>query len=378
MADRDDDITFESTTDTADQIADGLGVELVPAATAETETVEAAAGDDHAEAADEGVEAEADASEPVVGEVTASPLKGTAPKTIRPKRQAPRNVNGAIAAVRREAEAKTKVAETERDAALARIAELTAGRPAQLPVAATPKPRATTAKVVSADDVPDTHPQVAALLTKITALGAKPKQGDFPEFEDFEEKRDTWIEERARLRARVDSVREDVARRESLANDEAQRAAEETTTAFEATEATARTRHADYDEKISAARTAGINVSDDVVTALLESPHGGELRYYLCANPGEVARINALSPHRQVVELGIIESRITASLPAEPKTPARPGARVTHAPAPQRNLVGDLPSVAKKRDLNDPTLTQPEYNRLRDEMDRESGRRVTH
>jgi hypothetical protein len=233
---------------------------------------------------------------------------------------------------------------------------------------------------VSPEAIPDTHPAVASLLTKITALGAKPKQGDFEDYEEFETKRDTWIEERARLRARVDSVREDVARRLTLEQAEANRAAKETTTRFEQTEAAARERHDDYDEQIQAAKDANIRVSDDIVTAMLESPHGGELRYYLCANPSEVSRLMTLTPHRQIVELGMIESRIAASLP-EPAATRRPTARTTRAPEPQRNLIGDLASAGTRfkspeEEMNHPATTQARYNQLRNEMDRQSGRRV--
>ncbi len=377
MADRDDDLVMESTTDSPEQIAEGLGIELAE----DQPAVEAAAEGDAApvtEPADDEAETEP------VGEVTPEPAKVVAakPRAGEPKKKlaAPRNVNGAIAAVRREEEARRKVAETERDAALARIAELTAGRPAQTAAAAHAE-RADLARVtaVKPEDVPDTYPEIAALTTKITALGPKPKQADFADFDEFEEKRDTWIEERARLRARVDSVREDVARRETVAIAEAHRAAQETTTAFQASEATARARHADYDDKVKATIAAGLIVSDDLGRAILESPHGGELRYYLMANPAEVARLNALSPHRQLVEIGMVESRIAASLQPDGRhEPTRPTARTTRAPDPQRNLVGELPSAARKKDLNDPSLTQAEYNRLRDEMDRESGRRVTH
>lgn len=368
----DDDLVMESTTDSPEQIAHGLGIDeqidAMPVETADGEAEPIAEGDP---------EPEPEAAP--IGEVTAHPSRQAAPRNpAKAKRLAPRNINGAVAAVRREEEAKRKVAETERDAALARVAELTTGI-ARTSAAAAPSRQAV--KPVVADDIPDTHPAIKVLTDKITALGAKPKQGDFADFDEFEEKRDTWIEERARLRARVDSVREDVARRETLANDEAQRAAEQTTNAFQAAEGKARTRHADYDEQIEKAKTDGVRVSDDIVTALLESAHGGELRYYLCANRAEVDRLNKLSPHRQIAELGMIESRIIASLPTEPRG-GRPAARSTKAPEPQENLIGDLsvPPTFKSREeeMNDPRTTQARYNKLRNEMDAESGRRLVH
>jgi hypothetical protein len=368
---------MESTTDSPEQIAEGLGVE------SDEPAVETADGEADPAAIEEppveGDEPAEETDEPPAGEVTRHPEKVVAAKakpTVKGKKLAPRNVNGAIAAARREAEAKTKVAETERDAALARVKELTTGIERPAPRAQIPP----SAKPIVAEDVPDTHPRIAALLTKMTALGAKPKQGDFEDFEEFEEKRDKWIEDRATLRGRVESVREDVARQATLESDEANRAAADTASSFKLTEDHAREQHDDYDEQIAAAAKAGLRVSDDIATAILESPHGGELRYYLCAHPSEVDRIMALRPHRQIAELGIIESRIAASLP-EQKPKARPTARVTKAPDPQQNLIGDLGGggtrfKTREEEMNHPGTTLARYNVLRNQMDVETGRRT--
>jgi hypothetical protein len=219
------------------------------------------------------------------------------------------------------------------------------------------------------------------MQAQIEALGAKPQQADFEDFDQFENARDQWIETRAALRAEMNTVRKDVARRESIAIDAANRAASETADAFAQTVADARARHADYDDAMDAAREQGLSVSRDLGQALMESPVGAEVLYHLVTNPAEVDRLAAMSPTRALTELGMIEGRISARLAGRPgqrsATPgARPAARTTRAPEPQRTVLGEMPSVSSRRNLNDPNLSQSEYNRLRDEMDRESGRRT--
>lgn len=371
MADRDDDLTFESTTDTPEQIAEGLGLDPVEPTEEPGDgdvAVEAAAGEEPVAEV-----VETDEAEEPVGEVTAHPHKATAPRKAKASRPQAKAVAGAAAAARRASDAKLKVAEAERDAALERVKELAAGRQ---PVAATTR-TAPVEKVVTADQIPDTHPDIQAVRAKITALGPKPKQEDFTDFAEFEDKKDQWLEDRAFLRGREATVREDVARRETIATTEANRAAQATATAFEQSVAAAKGRHADYDDQMEAARTAGITVGSDVGTALMESAIGADVAYYLVTHPAEVERINALSPHRQIAEVGILEGRIAAAMrsPA-PITATRPSARLTRAPEPQGTVLGDLSGTAKTKDINDPSLTQAEYNRMRDQMDRDSGRRT--
>lgn len=382
MAPKDDDLVMESTTDSQEEIAAGLGVELTPIETAADGDESPVDDPGTAAPVDEGTADEGDldadaADEGQPAEVTEPPVRQSAPRPRAPRAQ-PRRVSGAAAAARRESEAKLRVAETQRDAALARVAELTSGIPSR-PAAAVAREEAQPV-VVEAASVPDTHPQVAAALAAVTALGARPKQDDFPDFEVFEAAKDTWIEDRARLRMRVDVVREDVARRLSQEGTEANRAAQATKSAFAQAEEGCRTRHADYDEQVEAATKAGVRVSQDVAMAMLESPIGADVRYYLITHPKEITRIAALTPHRQVAEIGILEGRIAASI-RQPSgrvlTTGRP--RVSLAPEPQENLMGDLPSGGRKsreEEMNDPRTTQVRYNQLRNEMDRESGRRT--
>lgn len=372
----DNDLVFESTTDSPEQIAEGLGVVLAPDSGGQ-DGADATVEDPGSEP--EGVEGAGDPDPAPVGEVTPQATRVTAPRPVvadKPKspKPAPRSVNGAVAAARRESEAKLKVAEAERDAALARVRELAAAHPldpqTQRPAAA----RVTT--TIRPEDIPETHPELVAVQVEMTALGKKPVQGDFADFEEFEAKRDQWIEDRATLRSDLNAVRKDVARRETDAIATANRAAAETASAFEQSVSAAKVRHADYDDVMAHVRDDGITVGREIGHLLMESPHGGEVTYYLATHPAEVDRINTLSPARQLAAVVQIEDRLTATLGGRPGTPPRPTARTTRAPDPQVHLVGDLPSARTAKDLNDPSLSQAEYNRLRDQMDRESGRRL--
>lgn len=383
----DEDIVMESTTDSPEQIAAGLGVTLdslpeggEPEAAPAEEPV-AAEGDAEPVAADAGEEAEP------VGEVTPQPNVGKTTRAPRPQRK---TVDGAAAAARRQANGKIAVLETENEALKRRLAELTVGQVAAHPAGGTETPVAARTPVVTEpvavdpSEIPDTHPEVAKAVAQRTALGAKPKQEDFDSFDAFEEARDAYIEARARIGARIEFVREDVARRESIARTEANRAAQETVARFSESVEVARAAHADYDEKMEHATRAGWTIGGDLRTALLESPVGGEVTYYLVSNPEELARINSLSPHRAIAALGAIEDRIQAAggrvapqATRQPVSTPRPAAtRTTRAPEPQKVLLGDFSGSVKPVDLNDPNISLAEYNRARDEMDIQSGRRV--
>ena len=364
----DDDLTMESTTDSAEQIADGLGVTLDV-----SEAVNDAIDGVESEPVVEGTEETTAEAEPVA-EVTEMPAKVAAPRAPRSQKK---SVDGAAAAARREADAKRMVLETENKALKERLAELAAGK-LPTPVAQPVAPIVVQPVTIAASAIPDAHPEVAAVLAQRDALGPKPKQADFADFEDFEDKRDTWIEKRATLSARAESVREDVARRVSIEQGEANRAAAETAQSFQGTIAAAKARHADYDQTVQKATDDGLTLPRDVAQALMESPIGAEVMYYLAANPSEVHRINALpTANRKIAEIGILEGRVAAGLRAAP-TPAAAGrtpVRTTKAPDPQNVVLGDFSSAGKKKDINDPNLTLAEYNQIRNEMDVASGRR---
>lgn len=362
---------MESTTDSADQMAEGLGVSL-------------------REAVDGGAEREPDASTEPEADGAVDPEVGTAEvdaqaaddvetvvQTPPTQRATRKSVNGAAAAARKQASSKAKaladeVAELKRQLAEAVSAGTLAKPTTQVAVPAV--------EPVKAETIPDTHPELAPALKALADLGPKPKQGDYADFDEFEEARDAWVEKKARLGARVDFVREDVARRETIALEQANRDFLDRAARHEESVRRAAARHEDYKDAMDRATEQGLDLPVELKEALMDSPEGGEVLYHLVNNPADVSRLNQLPRNRALAELGIIEGRVTAALKRQPQgqQPAsqqRTAGRVSRAPEPQGTSLGDAPAVYSETSLDDPNLSLAEYNRRRDAMDVRSGRR---
>lgn len=355
--DRDDDIVMESTTDTPEQIAEGLEIELEAAP-------EGAVADD---AADDG----GGAPEPEPAVVDVRPADKSAEPVVTKPRAVRKPARREGKAVDPELEAEMNVMRLENEALKTRLTESITGKPATRTEAA-PQPAK---RVFTAKDVPDDHPELKAIDAEIAKI-VKPKQDDFDDFEKFEAARDQAIEDRAFLRSERERTKAAIAAHATQVHADADQKAATTAGAFDKSVRDAKARHADYDDLLAAAAARKLDVSEDLATAIFESEVGGELTYYLAKWPAEVTRLSGLSPHRQIIELGKIEARVQQALSKEPNRAAKPGARTTRAPEPQRFMVGDLPSGDTEKDLNDPNLSQQEYNRLRDKMDEASGRRI--
>jgi hypothetical protein len=105
----------------------------------------------------------------------------------------------------------------------------------------------------------------------------------------------------------------------------------------------------DYEDVVSGTDLVIPNVA---MQYLIESDVGPQLGYYLAKNPGEVTRLQKLSPARCVAELGKLETKLEK--PAAPnKADAAPAKEVSKAPAPIRPLEGKEATVTKDpRDMN--------------------------
>lgn len=365
--DDDNDLTMESTTDTPEQIAEGLDVTLETADAADAEAPETPAEELALDSAVEGDEPGAEVvTEEAVADVAPEPAKAVAP-VRRPRTKA---LDGAAAAARRTEAARRLVAETERDAALLRIRELTAGKPLREAHQAPPR-HAQPAAVVKPEDVPGNHPALADIAARRTALGAKPLQGDFDDFMEFEAKRDDWVAETGALRAEERLARQGVATQATIAAERANRDAEAARTAFTGRIDEARARHADYDTVMDAADDNDMRVLEHVKAEIMASEIGGELAYYLAKNPAAVDRLNALDARAVIREVTRLEDRIKATMPAKPGRQVRP---VTRAPRPQEHSIDGDPGGVRQIDLNDPNLPFAEYKAERARMDRASGR----
>lgn len=108
----------------------------------------------------------------------------------------------------------------------------------------------------------------------------------------------------------------------------------------------------DFDEIIGDADP----ISQTVIEAIAESEVGPQLAYKLAKSPTEIARLNALSPMRQLVELGKLEAELSTK--AAPKAPVKP----TAAPKPLAALNG---STVSEKAVTDPSFTQAEWRARR-------------
>lgn len=93
--------------------------------------------------------------------------------------------------------------------------------------------------------------------------------------------------------------------------------------AFGYRETIARERFPDYD---AVTRNPGVRITNEMAEVIRDLDAGPDIAYHLGKNPAEAARIAALSPARQAVELGKLEVTVTATkpLPKQPPAPVQP------------------------------------------------------
>lgn len=118
-----------------------------------------------------------------------------------------------------------------------------------------------------------------------------------------------------------------------------------------------RGKYEDFDEVVES-KWAPPSLHQAAAQFIREFDNAYDVLYQLAKDPAEVTRIAALSPARQLAELGKLEDRLSKP---EPKTPPIPP--VSKAPAPIRQ-VGGSSSAEPENDLTKAT-SQEEYERMR-------------
>lgn len=93
-----------------------------------------------------------------------------------------------------------------------------------------------------------------------------------------------------------------------------QRQQHEAQSAFREREDAAREKYADFDE---VAYNPALPITDAMAETIQQADNGTDLAYYLGKNPSEAARIAKLSPFLQAKELGRLEAKLPASVPAK-------------------------------------------------------------
>lgn len=173
-----------------------------------------------------------------------------------------------------------------------------------------------------------------------------------------------WKLERAEQKRRE----REIAQQEEARRKAAETARQAAQDAYAARLEEARSRHADYDDVVG---NADVHITELMESALVTSPHGPEIAYYLAQHPEEAERIAGLLPIDQVRQMGKLEAALERATPAvaQPATkPApQPQPKVTAAPKPPTNITGGrAPST---RSVYDDSLSYEEFERLRNEED---------
>jgi len=129
--------------------------------------------------------------------------------------------------------------------------------------------------------------------------------------------------EQRQAAARADSDKQNAEiRQKDAAKDWAARTAE------------AATRYDDYE---AVAMNNSLPISDAMAEAITESDLGPDILYKLGQNPAEARRISSLSPVKQAIEIGRLETLVEGSEGVEPVPK-----RLTTAPAPGKRLAGKV------------------------------------
>ncbi len=255
-------MTIESTSDTAEQVAAAYGEAKPAGATTEAAQDTVTAGPIEAE---QGEQPEAKAAGAETGDDD-DEADGEQPKK---KGGFQRRI--------------TKLT-TEKRELEARLAALTAGKPAETP--------------------------------KADAGDGKPQLEKFDSYEEYVEALTDWKLER-REAAKAEQARADAQKQQQA----------ELANSWQARQDAVRAKYDDYDEVVG----QEIPITQAMQQALLESDHGAELAYWLGSNPKEAERIAKLGPVAAIKALGKIEDSLSGGS-AEP--PAKPKPRASSAPEP--------------------------------------------
>jgi hypothetical protein len=199
-------------------------------------------------------------------------------------------------------------------------------------------------------------PAPADESTKVD-LSKKPKQDDFETIEAYQDARDQWV----RAQAVADFKKEQREQEAKEALTKREQTYQERVSKFIAEEAD------DFNEVISAQKDLPLSLV--MQEAIKESEIGPKIVYELAKNPSEAKRIFALSATRQALELGKLEAKLTLS-PKESVDPDSSQETKTKTALKPITPVKGKGSVVPK-DLDDPELSQAEYNRVRNKQERE-------
>lgn len=189
-----------------------------------------------------------------------------------------------------------------------------------------------------------TQPQ-APKEAKIESQNLRPKAEDYETNEAYIEALTDWKVDQA-------DKKRDQKQKEEAAKADFQKRGQDFQTRITEFKKTA----SDFDELME---DVHVDVPIHVQEVFFSSEVGPALMYELAKNPSELERISKLSPIKAALEMGKLEAKFL-------KTPGSKETKTTKAPEPIRPVGAKGGSV--KKDINDPTLSQREYEKLREEQ----------
>lgn len=154
--------------------------------------------------------------------------------------------------------------------------------------------------------------QGIATQTAPEAPAERPTRDQFADQDDYVEALAEWKAEEAVARVQQQSA--------AHAADNARQSA------WQAREAEAKAVIPDYDAVVP---TSTVPVKPHVVDALMDSDAGPALVYHLAKNPDVAARLNAMTPTRAAIELGRLETTLTAPAVKAPSNAPAPITPIT-------------------------------------------------
>lgn len=160
----------------------------------------------------------------------------------------------------------------------------------------------------------------------------KPKLDDFASFDEYQEALTEWkVDQRLAARQKEQT--------EAQQKTAQQRYEAELQQRFRDSADEAREKYDDFDEVVG---NPSLKVTKAVAHLVGETDNPGEVSYFLAKNPGEVKRLNGLSPAKAAVELGKLEARLASksAVTKAPPPPAKAGGK-SSVPKPNNAYSGD-------------------------------------
>lgn len=178
--------------------------------------------------------------------------------------------------------------------------------------------------------VVETKPPVEEPIVIPDFIKPAPRREDFDEYEgetDYREAREAWLVEKAEHNA-IHRAKAEIAA-EQKRQEQAKRQVETSQWAQKGVE-----KFPDFMETIASHANT---IPPVMAQAVTEAENSHEIAYFLGKNPKEYSRIAALSPVKQAIEIGKIDTKIA-------QTPIK---TTSKAPAPIAPVKGGAPPVAK-------------------------------